>query len=293
MNSNSRNKSAGFTLIEVMITVAILAFISLGIFQAVTSSFKIRDELGQEADFYTGIRLAMGIMNRDVTMMYTPTLLLSTQKQKTSGSSDNSGNSNSSDNSGSTREAPKFDESQIAAATAADLSRSFMFWSAAADKNGLRPARFIGTSSKMSFISATNFRVYKDSPESEFAKVTYGVEPDNEPPINGFKVDGSNILIKQINPDVFNNDDTSEGEKSHRYTLLRGVTSCKFTYYRWDDNKSFTAFTSWDSDKEDFRWRMPDMIQVEIEVKGQTGLSFTGFYQFKPEIPLNGLNSSF
>jgi hypothetical protein len=144
----------------------------------------------------------------------------------------------------------------------------------------------------MTFVSATNFRVYKDSPESEFAKITYEIEPDGEPPINGFKVEGSNILVKKINPDVFNNDDSKERESSHSYTLLRGVTSCKFTYYRWDD-KSFTAFTSWDSDKEDFRWRIPDMIQVEIEIKGQTGLSFTGFYQFKPEIPFNGLNSSF
>lgn len=290
MNSNSRNKSAGFTLIEVMITVAILAFISLGIFQAVTSSFKIRDELTQEADFYTGIRLAMGIMNRDVSMIYSPTLLLNQQQTKSSSSS-SSDDSNNPDNS-SNRGAPKFDESQIAASTAADLARSFTFWSAAADKSGLRPSRFIGTESKMTFISDSNFRVYKDSPESEFAKITYDVEPDNEPPINGFKVDGSNILVKQSSANVFDNDDLRDREFTHKYTLLRGVVSCRFSYYRWEDN-SFKKFTSWDSDKEDFRWQIPDMIQVDIELKGQAGLSFTGFYQFKPELPFHGLNPSF
>jgi prepilin-type N-terminal cleavage/methylation domain-containing protein len=281
MNSSCRNKSAGFTLIEVMITMAILAFISLGIFQAVTSSFKIRDELSQEADFYTGIRLAMGIMNKDISMIYSPTLLLNTQPQTSpSGTPQNPGGT------------PQFDESQIAAATAADLSRSFTFWSAAADKSGLRPSRFVGTDSKMTFISATHFRVYKDSPESEFAKITYDVEPDSEPPINGFKVPDSNILVKQTSANVFDNDDLRDRESTHKYTLIRGITSSKFSYYKWVDN-SFTAYTSWDSDKEDFKWQIPDMVRIDIEIKGPTGLSYTGFYEFKPELPFHGLNPTF
>jgi len=281
MNSSCRNKSAGFTLIEVMITMAILAFISLGIFQAVTSSFKIRDELSQEADFYTGIRLAMGIMNKDISMIYSPTLLLNTQPQTSpSGTPQNPSG------------APQFDESQIAASTAADLSRSFTFWSAAADKSGLRPSRFVGTDAKMTFISATHFRVYKDSPESEFAKITYDFEPDSEPPINGFKVADSNILVKQTSANVFDNDDLRDRETTHKYTLIRGITSFKFSYYKWVDN-SFTAYTTWDSDKDDFKWQIPDMIRVDIEIKGPTGLSYTGFYEFKPELPFHGLNPSF
>jgi hypothetical protein len=70
------------------------------------------------------------------------------------------------------------------------------------------------------------------------------------------------------------------------------VTSCHFTYFRWEDN-SFKKFTSWDSDKEDFKWQIPDMVQVDFEIKGPTGLSYTGFYQFKPELPFHGLNPSF
>jgi hypothetical protein len=251
----------------------------------------MRDELSQEADFYTGIRLATGIMNKDVSMIYSPTILLPPQQNQPNPNSTQNPNGTQSPNTPN-RGTPQFDESQMSAATAADLSRSSTFWSAAADKSGLRPSRFIGTSSKMTFVSATNFRIYKDSPESDFAKITYSCEPDNEPAINGFKVDGSNILVKQINADVFNTDESKENENTHRYTLLRGVVSCKFTYFRWDE-KSFTSFTSWDSDKEDFKWQIPDMIQVEIEVKGQAGLDFTGLYQFKPELPFHGLNPSF
>jgi prepilin-type N-terminal cleavage/methylation domain-containing protein len=298
MNSSYRSKNAGFTLIEVMITVAILAFISLGIFQAVTSSFKLRDELVHEADFFTGIRLAMGIMNRDVTMIYSPILLMSPQQSKSNpndssqSTTNPSGGSSSTSSGTSNRDTPQFDESQIAASTAADLARSFTFWSAAADKSGLRPSRFVGTESKMTFISANHFRVYKDAPESEFEKVTYEIQPDSEPPINGFKVDGSNVLVKMVSANVFDNDDLRDREFTHKYSLLRGITSCKFTYYRWKDN-SLNMVNSWDSDKEDFKWQIPDMIQVEIEVKGPTGLSYSGLYQFKPELPFHGLNPSF
>jgi hypothetical protein len=230
----------------------------------------------------------MGIMNKDVMMIYSPTLLLSSPNPPSNPSS-NEGSSNSSNPTGAYS---SIDESHIAAATAADLAQSFTFWSAAADKTGLRPSRFIGTDSRMSFIAATHFRIYKDSPESEFAKVTYYVEPDSTPAGSDFKVEDSNRIVKLTSADVFENDDLKDREAEHKYTLLRGVTKCKFTYYRWEDN-SFKAFNSWDSDQEDFKWQIPDVVQVDIEVKGPGGLDFTGTYRFKPELPYHGLNPSF
>src|SRR5690348_1896944 len=49
---------AGFTLIEVMVSMAIMVFISLAIYQAMTETYKLREVLSVEGDFYNSIRLA-------------------------------------------------------------------------------------------------------------------------------------------------------------------------------------------------------------------------------------------
>src|SRR5580698_2969565 len=76
MTSKSLSKSQeGFTLIELMISVAILGFISFGIYEAVTNTYRLRDELNADGEFYTGIRLAMGIMGHDIALLYSPMIM--------------------------------------------------------------------------------------------------------------------------------------------------------------------------------------------------------------------------
>jgi prepilin-type N-terminal cleavage/methylation domain-containing protein len=69
------NTTAGFTLIEVLISIVILTFISLGIYQSTTETFHLREILSNEGDFYNSIRLSMNIMQRDISMIYSPTLM--------------------------------------------------------------------------------------------------------------------------------------------------------------------------------------------------------------------------
>jgi Type II secretion system (T2SS), protein J len=176
--------------------------------------------------------------------------------------------------------------------TSSELSQSFTFWQAATDKSGLRPSHFKGKSDQMTFISASNFRIYRDAPESEFTKVTYQVVRDDEPAINGFKVDGSNILRRGVNADVFDNDDYKDREQTHNYTMLRGVVKAEFGYYRWQDNK-LEHYNTWDSDTDDFRNQIPDIIEIVLDMKGPQQMSFQGNYRFKPEIPIHGFFPSF
>lgn len=275
------HSQAGFTLIELMISIAILAMISLGIYEAVIGTFKLRDELNADGDFYTGIRLAMGIMHHDVALIYSPLIMLNQP-----GAAPSPAPSAAPVQSASTTTAAE------AFQTSADLQQSFTFWSAAVDKSGLRPSRFNGKADKMTFISASNYRVYRDSPESEFTKVTYEVARDDEPAINGFKVDGSSILRRGVNANVFDNDDFKDREQTHLYTLLRGVVKAEFAFYRWKENK-LERHTTWDSDTDDFKNQIPDIIELVLELKGPSQMSFEGDYRFKPEIPIHGIFPSF
>ena len=72
----SRRHAGGFTLIEVLIAIVILAFISLGLYNAITETYRVRETLSTEGDFHNGIRLSMNILQRDLTLLYSPIGLL-------------------------------------------------------------------------------------------------------------------------------------------------------------------------------------------------------------------------
>ncbi len=260
---------AGFTLVEVLIAMVLLAFISLSIYQTTTQIYRRRDILQNEGDFYNGIRLAMGIMDRDVSAIYSPTIIL---PEKT----------------GTTTAA---DAQDMQAILSSELGRSTAFWNPAVDKTGIRPSRFVGTETKMTFISISNVRIYRDAPESEFIKVTYELKEDPFRPVDDTN---ARVLTKTSNPSAFDDDDgrliKSPDSRERTYPLLQGVKSLKFRYWRQDKER---WENDWDSDSQDEKDLIPDKIEVALEVVGPTRLEFKGTYVMRTEIPLNGLVPSF
>lgn len=134
----------GFTLIEVMIAVALLAFVSIMIAQATTRSFNINLSLGRESTEYSGIILSLRAVESDLTQIYSPTL----------------------DTEGPAVAPP---------ATNSPLSQA-SFWSQPLRADGLRRARLAGTGEKITFINNGARRVEADSPVSDFQKVTWEIE---------------------------------------------------------------------------------------------------------------------
>lgn len=266
MSSSFRNRlrnQEGLTLIEVLISIVLLVVISLAIYQATTETYRIRDVLVNEGDFYNGIRLSMGVLERDVALIYSPTIMLP-DKAPSSPTEPPS--------------APSQDSNPISD------DRSTSFWNAPVDTTGVRPTRLIGTESTLSFISLSHVRMYKDAPESEFTKITYELESDRT---GDFDFD-SKVLVKTSSSNAFDEDDAKD-EFRKTYPLLPGVTKLRYQYYRKDKER---WENSWDSDSQDFKNIYPDMIKVTIEVRGPSRMHFEGTYYFKPEIPLNGLHPS-
>ncbi|MEK6706569.1 MAG: prepilin-type N-terminal cleavage/methylation domain-containing protein [Bdellovibrionota bacterium] len=270
MNSNfqndikrgSPNRVAGFTLLEMMIAIAILIFISIAIYQATTETYYLRDVLSNEGDFQNGIRLSMNIMQRDISLIYSPVIMLPEKKQQKEPVS----------------------AQEMEALMSGDLSRTLKFWGPAEDSSGIRPSRFVGTSSKVSFISASHIRIYKNTTESELAKITYELKPETA----STEFRDTMILVKTESPNVFEDDD-SRDKLTASFSLLRGIKKLSYRFYQKSKDQ---WHTSWDSDKEEFKKIYPDIIEVTVDVIGPAKLNFQGIFKFRPEIPINEFNPS-
>jgi prepilin-type N-terminal cleavage/methylation domain-containing protein len=261
---------AGFTLVEVMISLVILCFISLGIYQMTVETFRLRDVLMVEGEFYNTIRMSMDIVQRDISSIYSPILSRPTPQGSPSPSPNGGG-------------AP---DQETADYLAGDAGRTTQFWQGATEKSGLRPSHFVGTDTKMSFVSLSHVRIYRDSPESDFAKISYEITTDPE----NKELPDTQMLVKTESPDAFDDDDRRDKRFAHRYQLLHGIKKFKYRYWRKDKDR---WETSWDSDKEDMKDKFPDIIEVTFEVVGAQRLSFDGIYKLRPEVPLRGLDPSF
>ena len=270
-NNTIINSSSGFTLLEVLISIAIMTAIAAGIFQITTKTFELRDKMMQESDFYNGIRMSMGIIDRDFSLLYSPVIMVPDDPKQQ----------------GPLSGQPMTPE-ELNAIMGNDQGRaSSPYWEEAVHKTGIRPSRFQGTDVKMSFVTASNMRVYKESTESEFLKVSYELQDDKTPGAEP----GTKILIRKSNADVFEDDDSALNPRNNlwrTYYLLPGVKKFKLQYYRSDRTTS-PWFSNWDTDAQDTKYRYPDMVKLELEVVGPSRLHFEGTFFFRSEIPLRGL----
>ncbi len=252
---------AGFTLIEVLIAMAILVFISYGIYQATVETYRLRDVLGAEGTFYNTIRLAMSIVQRDISLMYSPTVLIPKDKMTTI----------------------QQQHPVIPSLPGEDLQFPYQYWSPAINEFGVRPSRMIGTENKLSFVSLSYTRIYRDSPGSEFAKIAYELKREK----NDSELKETSILVKTESNNAFNRDDRSDPQLQ-TFELLHGVKTFKISYL-FKDGNGWKTVRTWDSDQDQPRFTFPDLIVIDLEVVGSKQLSFEGRFKFRPEIPSHGL----
>lgn len=138
MMPNSRlGSEQGLTLLEVLIAMALLAFISIAIYQATVKSFDLNFRLGNEANDYSNMALSLQAVESDLGTIYTP--IMETLPNKPD-------------------------------------SPPINFWSGNVRSDGLRRARFKGDKEKVTFVANNYRRVEADSPQSEFHLVTWKIE---------------------------------------------------------------------------------------------------------------------
>jgi prepilin-type N-terminal cleavage/methylation domain-containing protein len=257
--SSFRSKS-GFTLIELMIAMVILAFISLAIYQATTNTFKLRDTLSTDGDFQNEIRLTMSVFEKDIAHVFHPKIM---EPPK---------NTQQVTNAAGQTAATPLPEVQIT-----------RYWGALMNTSGARHSRFIGTADSISFVGASHVRVYKASRESVFSKIEYRLEDDKVSPE---ELGALRTLVKREDTDVFNPED-DRSEFIRKFPLLHGIKKLKFRYYRKDKE---TWVDDWDSDNSDFKNIFPDLVEMTLEVTGGERKHFEGQFRFRLEVPIEGIS---
>jgi len=266
VNRPDRTRSSGFTLLEVLISMFLLVVISFATYQATTETFKLRDVLSTEGEFYNSIRLAVSILQRDLENAYSPVAM----RPEIAGM-------------GSPPQQDPYAAPSLGGAAPApvrDLIQSD-FFSSQVDRYGIRPTRMSGTDSKLFWINASNLRVYRDSRESDFLKISYFLEQEKDEEFEK----GSQTLVRTASPDTFIYDEGKD-EQTRKYRLLHGIRKLKLRYYRKDKDQ---WSNSWDTESEDTRDLFPDIVELTIEVTAPRGLSFEGRYQIRPEVPIHGI----
>jgi prepilin-type N-terminal cleavage/methylation domain-containing protein len=270
VNKRPGARPDGFTLLEVLISMFLLVVISFATYQATTETFKLRDVLSTEGEFYNSIRLAVSILQRDLENAYSPVVLRPEQRPRALP--------------GQEGQVQQLEELQQVPPPGFGLNREIMqsdFFSSEIDKYGIRPTRMSGTDTKLFWVNAANMRMYRDSRESDFLKISYFLEQEKDSEYEA----GSSTLVRSASPEAFIYDE-SKDKSVKTYRLLHGIRKLKFRYYRKDKDQ---WSDSWDSESSDTKELFPDIVELQIEVSAPKGLSFEGRYQIRPEVPLNGV----
>jgi len=276
-----RLRDEGFTLVEVMIAIVLLVMISVAIYQATTQTFRYRAKIINEGDFYGGIRLAMGLVDRDVAALFSPVNLNPKNFPDPNPTPTTpvppQGMGAQRTNQDRAGQPPQLEELQRS-----ELGQLSEYWLGATDITAIRPSRFVGTENRIQFVSAAHMRIYKNSEECEFAKVVYELREVKDSDL------GSDVktLVKIEDPNVFDDTD-KKGKLAKIYPLLEGVKKFVFRYYR-RDKKAWER--TWDTNRDDMKGLYPDIIELTLEVAGPAKLAYKGLYMFKPETPFYGMD---
>jgi len=252
MMPNSQPGYSGFTLIEVLIAMALLSLMSIAIFQITTKSFDLNFRLGNESTDYISIALSLQTLEIDLAQIYSPPLDETPVNPTQPG--------------------------QQADGRPEIPQEASNFWSAPLRPDGVRRSRVQGTKERITFITNGNRRVEADTPQSDFLKVTWEIERNSEGAFSLFRTTDWNAFDYEDNP----------ARRPPRVALMENLASASFSFYRretktWEDQ--------WDSEGRFVKAesRFPDLISLKVEVPDPTNTANQQAWEVivKPNMRLN------
>ena len=282
----TRSLDDGFTLIEVLIALFILALIGATTAKAVVDAAKLREVLRDETEFASEFRTSVAFIERDLDQVFNPRWFLAPDFKPI--------DPYNSTGAGSTAQAGTTTNPSVHTLSVDEISRrtrgaAFQptdFWGPVLDPSGIRASRFKGKSDSFSFISASHMRIYQLKKESIYAKVRYELIPQPSNPNlsdeQNSKMSGLHALAKIEDPRAFNIEDQKDATWLNTYVILNNIKSIKFSYYKQDDKE---PLKEWDSEATETKSIFPVAVQMEVTVSGPKDRSLDEKILFYLETP--------
>jgi prepilin-type N-terminal cleavage/methylation domain-containing protein len=221
----------GFTLIEVLVAIAILSFISLGVFQILDDTISTQDSVTKEDKEFIYIQTGLRRLETDFERIFSPLFFdfpkITSKKEQESFSYSPESQSpyNNHDN---------FD---------------------GVTNSGIPiPAIFFEKNKEIILFTRTNTRKYKNSKVTSFNWVRYRVE-------SSIEREGLERLTRQaVNADIYNNN--IPWDKTPVYTIIDGLK--KIEFFLWDPQKN-----EWSDSVPDQGKYLGSMLKVKLLWVGQ------------------------
>ncbi len=234
---NIHKDNSGFTLIEVLIAIILLSFISLSTFKMIDNSTDTKDRVLKEDQLLVQTLTAVSRLDSDISQMYSPLF------------SDGKGN-------------PIIDPNALYQDNAS--SRGAFDGKT---KSGLIIPQFQSTDkSTLTFLTAANRRKIAEVKESRYAWVKYSLrhteKPQGEVEDKNLNTKGEYELIRQsISTNIYSNDLNWGDVKAQ--VLLTGIKSLEFSFWDERSKKFVTSIQDLNENKNSIRSLKMELVWID------------------------------
>ncbi len=242
-------KQSGFTLVEVLIAIVLLGFISLYTYKMVDNNTDTKDRVLKEDQLLMQTLTAMNRLDNDFSQLYSP--LFSFSKASPVNPQGNYENQEQ-DNYAQQESLPTFDGKT---------------------KNGLLIPQFISDDkSTIQFLTTANRRKVADSKESRYAWIRYSLQTtidEEDRKLGGYD------LIRQILPvDIYSSDILSilkdtNAAKSRAQVILTHVKSLEFSFWDEKTKKYVTSLQELNENKNLVRLIKVNLVWIDANTNEQ------------------------
>jgi general secretion pathway protein J len=243
-----RRDPRGFTMLEVMISLSILAVLTAIVWVSVNNMFRARDFMTERYERFQIIRVALDRMNSELSSAYIAGPSFGAEEKYEESASNETSDDGSAESVKQRRENAE-----------------------AALKSRREPVQFgmVGRDDEVSFTSFSHMRMFRDEPTSYHAEIGYFVERRRTE-------DGDFAKSLMRREDTTLDDDITEGGKV--YVLIPKVEEVQFEY--WDpgetklgqsqeDRARGNWVDDWDTRNEEYHDRLPTRIRVTVTLPPQ------------------------
>jgi prepilin-type N-terminal cleavage/methylation domain-containing protein len=254
----------GFTLIEVVVSVAILAFISIFTVQAIQRALGTRGKIQHDVDKNSTLRDALRVMERDVNMAFNytdvNTLLYNQAQDERLKAAQQKTQQPNTPQPGAPPLTPQqqfLQAQQQAAANDPNLAQKYK------KKEVKIWTKFIGKKDEMDFTSLSNVRLTEDAKTSSQAEIGYYIKPCRR---RSTQEQSSKCLWRRVS-NYIHDDITKFGDST---VLLENVSDFKLRYL--GPGKDLDWEDAWSSDAgmgadDTTKGKFPYAVEITIEQK--------------------------